>query len=150
MQCVGRSRDIHEICTYISELCIRSYPAFDSEIISERRRRCEVRESGSCTYCIARGLRCTLGRLTGHTAAEDVGLSPPDENLTWSSTVQREGMGSSHPTSRSLCAELVKLYFDYVHDQFHSLFHQPSFEKEMARGEAPRILLYGMMALSAR
>lgn len=125
-------------------------PAFDIEIISERRRRCEIRASGSCTYCMARGLRCTLGRLTGHAAAEDLGLSPPDANLTRSSTVYREGMGSSNPSSQSLCAELVKLYFDYVHDQFHSLFHQPSFEKEMNRGEAPRILLYGMMALSAR
>lgn len=54
------------------------------------------------------------------------------------------------PFSRSLCAELIQLYFDYVHDQFHTLFHPPSFVEDVNRGQAPRILVYGMMALSAR
>lgn len=49
-----------------------------------------------------------------------------------------------------LCADLVKLYFDYVHDKFHSLFHRPSLMEDMLQGEAPEILIYGMLALSAR
>ena len=51
---------------------------------------------------------------------------------------------------QSLAAELVQLYFDYVHDQFHTLFHQPSFMEDLENGKAHPILVYGMMALSAR
>lgn len=51
---------------------------------------------------------------------------------------------------QSLCTELVQLYFDYVHDQFHTLFHRPSFIDNLSEGKAPPILVYGMMALSAR
>lgn len=46
--------------------------------------------------------------------------------------------------------ELVHLYFDFVHDQFHSLFHRPSLEEDVLNGTAPAVLLYGIMALSAR
>lgn len=49
-----------------------------------------------------------------------------------------------------LCTDLVQLYFDYVHDKFHSLFHRPSLMEDILRGEAPEILIYGMLALSAR
>jgi hypothetical protein len=119
---------------------------------SERRRRCEIRASGSpCTFCIARSLRCTAARLTGNATDVVNGLSPSSDRTTSGSvTLPKDGIQSSHSPTQSLCAELVKLYFDYVHDQFHSLFHQPSFEKDMAQGKAPKILLYGMMALSAR
>lgn len=51
---------------------------------------------------------------------------------------------------QSLCTELVQLYFNYVHDQFHTLFHPPSFMESLLQGKAPPILVYGMMALSAR
>lgn len=46
--------------------------------------------------------------------------------------------------------ELVELYFDLIHDQFHSLFHRPSFIEDVRRGVAPRVLLFAMMALAAR
>jgi hypothetical protein len=49
-----------------------------------------------------------------------------------------------------LCLELVELYFDLIHDQFHSLFHRPSFTEQVRNGTAPRVLLFAMMALSAR
>jgi hypothetical protein len=51
---------------------------------------------------------------------------------------------------QTLCTELVQLYFNYVHDQFHTLFHPPSFMESLSQGKAPPILVYGMMALSAR
>ncbi len=51
---------------------------------------------------------------------------------------------------RELCLELVELYFDLIHDQFHSLFHRPSFIEQVRKGTAPRVLLFAMMALSAR
>ena len=46
--------------------------------------------------------------------------------------------------------ELVQLYFDYIHDKFHSLFHRPSMMEDVILRQAPPILLYGMLALSAR
>ena len=49
-----------------------------------------------------------------------------------------------------LCAELVGLYFDLIHDQFHSLFHRPSFIEDLRLGKAPKVILFAMMAFSAR
>jgi len=62
---------------------------------------------------------------------------------------QRSGTGMILPPTE-LCLELVELYFDLIHDQFHSLFHRPSFIEQVKKGTAPRILLFAMMALSAR
>jgi hypothetical protein len=49
-----------------------------------------------------------------------------------------------------LCLELVHLYFDFIHDQFHSLFHRPSVVEDVQAGLAPPVIVFGMMALSAR
>jgi hypothetical protein len=46
--------------------------------------------------------------------------------------------------------ELLGLYFNFIHDQFHSIFHRPSLEEDVLQGTVPPILLYGIMALSAR
>jgi hypothetical protein len=51
---------------------------------------------------------------------------------------------------KSLTFELVELYFKYIHDQFHSLFHRPSFMLDLHQGTAPLVIVYAMMALSAR
>lgn len=52
--------------------------------------------------------------------------------------------------SVALRLELVELYFDFIHDQFHTLFHRLSFTNAVAGDEAPPVILYGMLALSAR
>jgi len=44
----------------------------------------------------------------------------------------------------------VQLYFDLIHDSFHSLFHAPTFMVQMRQGNAPPVLLFGIMAMSAR
>ncbi|CCF35827.1 ZnF3 [Colletotrichum higginsianum] len=46
--------------------------------------------------------------------------------------------------------ELLRLYFDYIHDQFHSLFHRPSFVEDALGDRVPHGILYGICALSAR
>lgn len=51
---------------------------------------------------------------------------------------------------RELQVELVQLYFDLIHDCFHSLFHAPSFIEVLRSGTAPQVIVYAMMALSAR
>jgi hypothetical protein len=50
----------------------------------------------------------------------------------------------------ALRLELAGLYFDYIHDQFHSLFHRPSFLQDVAEDCVPAIVLLAMFALSAR
>lgn len=52
--------------------------------------------------------------------------------------------------SIDLQVELVGLYFDYIYDQFHSIFYPPTMIELVRKGKAPEILVYGMMALSAR
>lgn len=49
-----------------------------------------------------------------------------------------------------VCLELLGFYFDYIHDQFHSIFHRPSLEEDVRMGKAPPLILYAIMALSAR
>jgi hypothetical protein len=77
-------------------------------------------------------------------------------NKTGTSTPEQISYAAQNSTDQctlpdqSLCAELVQLYFEYVHDKFHSLFHRPSFMEDVRNGQAPDILLYGMLALSAR
>ncbi|KZM28379.1 DNA binding [Ascochyta rabiei] len=46
--------------------------------------------------------------------------------------------------------ELVNLYFDFIHDQFHSMYHRPSFTEDVARERVPRIILLAIFALSSR
>ncbi|KAK9774666.1 putative Zn(2)-C6 fungal-type domain-containing protein [Seiridium cardinale] len=46
--------------------------------------------------------------------------------------------------------ELTALYFDYIHDQFHSLFHRPSFTDDVANGRVAPVMLLAIFALSAR
>jgi hypothetical protein len=50
----------------------------------------------------------------------------------------------------ALRQELVGLYFDYIHDQFHSMYHRPSFIEDVVGDRVPEIVLFAIFALSAR
>lgn len=45
---------------------------------------------------------------------------------------------------------LVELYFKFMHDKPHTLFHEPTFRSSVANGTASRQVLLSMMGLSAR
>jgi hypothetical protein len=49
-----------------------------------------------------------------------------------------------------LCEELVDLYFQYIHDTFHSLFHKPSCMRDVSRGVTPDAILFAIISLAAR
>jgi hypothetical protein len=51
---------------------------------------------------------------------------------------------------QSLCEELVGLYFRFIHDTFHSLFHYPTMMEDVSQGTVPPVILYAMISLSAR
>ena len=44
----------------------------------------------------------------------------------------------------------MELYFDYIHDQFHSMYHRTSFIEDVMNDRVPAIVLLAMFALSAR
>jgi hypothetical protein len=50
----------------------------------------------------------------------------------------------------ALRQELVELYFDYIHDQFHSIFHRATFVEDMINEKVPAVVLFAVFALSAR
>jgi hypothetical protein len=56
--------------------------------------------------------------------------------------------GSLPPSA--LRQELVELYFDYIHDQFHSIFHRPSFKDDVSADQVPHVILFAIFALGAR
>lgn len=49
-----------------------------------------------------------------------------------------------------LTLELVQLYFDYVHNQFHGIFHPPTFIEDVTQGRASEALVFGIIGLGAR
>lgn len=50
----------------------------------------------------------------------------------------------------TVCNHLVNLYFDYIHDQFHTLFQKPAFMADLASDRVPTVILLAIIALSAR
>ena len=59
-------------------------------------------------------------------------------------------IGIVHLPPPEVCLELLGLYFEYIHDQFHSLFHRPSMEDDLAKGKIPNVILFSIIALAAR
>ncbi|KAL6399630.1 hypothetical protein AUP68_17035 [Ilyonectria robusta] len=51
---------------------------------------------------------------------------------------------------QALCEELVELYFRYIHVSFPNIFHQATFTAAVKDGSVPKILFFGVIALSAR
>ncbi|KAH7310384.1 fungal-specific transcription factor domain-containing protein [Rhexocercosporidium sp. MPI-PUGE-AT-0058] len=110
-----------------------------------RRRKCHTEKgSSTCSYCDMRGFKCHRG-ITPSKARrhENTGIVVQSHNNETPET------GIALP-SLELCLELVELYFDLIHDQFHSLFHRPSLIEQVRNGTAPRVLLFAIIALSAR
>ncbi|KAI0146430.1 fungal-specific transcription factor domain-containing protein [Pestalotiopsis sp. NC0098] len=139
-----------------------------------RRRRCTWpanSTAAACEYCTSRRLRCVqeppeggyyhkrqsrLQEPGGHgDGAGVVGVGggagvvelPLSPNQT--SSLLFTGPQVELPPM-PLRLELATLYFDYIHDQFHSLFHRPSFMDDVAHDRVAPVLLLAIFALSAR
>jgi hypothetical protein len=50
----------------------------------------------------------------------------------------------------TVCFHLTTLYFDYVHDQLHTLFQKPTFMTDMVMNKIPPVIMFAVVALSAR
>lgn len=66
------------------------------------------------------------------------------------STTNNEEQSNAALNSPELFVELVSLYFNYIHNIAHSVFHEPSFMHRLKHGKAPLVHVYAMCALAAR
>ncbi|KAJ4365954.1 hypothetical protein N0V95_000329 [Ascochyta clinopodiicola] len=127
-----------------------------------RRRKC-IYPTGTrhdrviaCEYCRSRALHCVQrppeggyyaqrqARIEEFEAGQQTSASPRGPPTPASS------QSPSDLPPVPLRLELVNLYFDYIHDQFHSMYHRPSFTEDVARERVPRIILLAVFALSSR
>ena len=126
--------------------------------IRSRRRRCQTPAFGTaCTFCTARNLPCTRDTQsinrparTPTDGAQQLLASIPNEPVSSPHLVSEDIPQSNGLPSKALCLELANLYFDYIHDQFHSLFHRPSLLRDIEAGVTPPVIVFAMIALSAR
>jgi len=121
-------------------------PCYPDHELSSRRRKCDTnRGETKCVYCLTRDIPCKRKPLSFlNTNHQDDASPVPSPTY-----IQPKVVELPLPDS-DLCLELVGLYFDLIHDQFHSIFHRPSFMEDLLRGVAPKVILFAMMALSAR
>jgi hypothetical protein len=110
----------------------------------------------ACEYCRSRALHCVQrppeggyyaqrqARIEEFEASQQASVSPGSQ-LTPTAC-----QSPSDLPPMPLRLELVSLYFDYIHDQFHSMYHRPSFTEDVARERVPKIILLAIIALSCR
>lgn len=107
-----------------------------------------------CAHCLEKGLNCSGSRFRGQTRNEQptsslaslAGVAPHAR----ANPIEQQVAATTILPNIPVRLELVGLYFDLIHDQFHTLFHRPSFIEAVARDEAPHVVLYALLALSAR
>jgi hypothetical protein len=46
--------------------------------------------------------------------------------------------------------ELINNYFSVVHDKHHSLFHRPSFERDLQSDQVPEVIACAVLSLGSR
>jgi hypothetical protein len=125
-----------------------------------RRRRCiwpaNNDAATTCEYCASRNLRCVQeppeGGYYHRRQARLLDSRRSTESLAPPSQAAGVPLARTHVElpPMPLRLELVNLYFDYIHDQFHSIFHRPSFLSDVAQDQVPAVVLLAIFALSAR
>lgn len=113
-----------------------------------RRRKCEVTTPGApCVYCKNRDVLCSFA--ASPTANGLWTQSPTSPKNPEVELVRCQSISTQLPP-RPLCIQLVELYFQYIHDTFHTLFHRPSVIQDVIDGTFPNVTLFAMISLSAR
>lgn len=112
-----------------------------------RRRKCEATGIGvACYHCAGKGIKCSLGTDSPATKNRSNAVKSPFE---YHRNVSRNGIPIVLPP-QALREQLAGLYFQYIHDTFHSLFHKPSFMQDVSRGTVPGVILFAVISLAAR
>ncbi|KAF5003572.1 hypothetical protein FDECE_9886 [Fusarium decemcellulare] len=100
------------------------------------KRRCDRTGDSACTQCIQRHLACSA------VANND---QPSQSSIT---TQPRPAAPSTFCSEETI--HLVDLYFQFIHNQPHSLFHEATFKQSVISGTVSQPVLLGMMGMSAR
>ncbi|CZT40962.1 uncharacterized protein RSE6_00639 [Rhynchosporium secalis] len=121
------------------------------EACRNRRRKCKIPEGErDCTHCTARHIKCIQKPPVGGYYDQSV-LASESRQIENEHVNQQSTQEANHAyPPLALRLELVQLYFDYIHNQFHTLFHPPTFLAAVAEHRVENVLLYPMFALSAR
>jgi len=132
------------------------------------KRKCRLkRDEAACVRCLDLQINCSLNTSLHRSLPQPTQETPvwvpqllprsqwetvpalhensspsSDESQVWT-----DGILLTDPVLRR---EMVLWYFRIIHDKHHSLFHQPTFEKELDAGLVPDVILAAMVALGAR
>ncbi|KAK6525956.1 hypothetical protein TWF281_010998 [Arthrobotrys megalospora] len=93
--------------------------------------------NGPCRQCHQRRLPCSQV------------INRPQQELHSPSPTEAVVEAVKHPYSTEVL-NLVDLYFDYIHDKPHILFHEPSLKGSVRDGSVSRTVLLSLIAISAR
>jgi hypothetical protein len=99
------------------------------------KRKCDRNGNGTCFQCLQRKLTCS--------AASEAHGDVQAATIQWP-------LGSFQTPFERESTHLVDLYFRYMHDKPHTLFHEPSTKASVANKTISRTVLMSMMGLSAR
>lgn len=98
------------------------------------KRRCDLTaNAGTCTPCARRNLPCSAGG----TEPSRITQQPRSPRELPSVTSEEE-------------LQLVDLYFQFIHNQPHSLFHEATFKRNVVEGTVSKPVLLAMIGMSAR
>src|SRR6478609_7707847 len=101
------------------------------------KRRCDRADSSAaCSQCVQRNLQCPTTITSPQLPRASEVRDPP------------RSIQSIHAQDERMY--LVDLYFRFIHDSPHSLFHEPTFKASAAEGTVSKPVLLAMLGLSAR
>ncbi|KAF3226693.1 hypothetical protein TWF192_005170 [Orbilia oligospora] len=106
------------------------------------KRKCtRDQRNGPCKQCHQRQVSCSKAIVRQHSQQINVlNLPSPAEAVV---------EAVRHPYSTEVL-DLVDLYFDYIHDKPHILFHEPTLKTSVRNGSVSRTVLLSLIAISAR
>jgi Zn(2)-Cys(6) binuclear cluster domain-containing protein len=102
------------------------------------KRRCDRTGDSACSQCLQRHLQCSAA----------IPNPPPGQPQAQAPQQLLPPMLSTRADEETI--HLVDLYFRFIHDQPHSLFHEPSFKASVMAGTASQPVLLSMIGMSAR
>lgn len=135
-----------------------------------RKIKCIATRAGeSCERCLERNLRCSyttppgasrrspgpfrINTLSGHSPSSTKNSATPGLRYRLVEPQAGYDIGSGTPPEilreSELVQELLLLYFNNFSD-IHFMFDRDSFLRQLAVGEAPKVILYSMMALGIK
>ncbi|KAL4874357.1 hypothetical protein BJY04DRAFT_212139 [Aspergillus karnatakaensis] len=102
-----------------------------------RKRRCiPTADGASCELCRSIFKPCSLSPVPRPDIVTDGGRVRP------ATDTRRLG----DLASPELCVELVHIYFRFIHDIPHTIFHEPTFMSRLEDGTAPTIHVYAIFS----